>query len=192
MSSVFSRRTSHYAHRCWRKAHGKGVALSAARPLVRRVQNRPAQVQVLLPVPELPATHLRGAPWGIQAYLGRVEEVQCVEPEAPIVTLSLWQLPSGVPFTAVVPGDSIHADPSTPNQEGLTIVPGDLVYLWTWIELPRPTSTLPVALEERTLVIPVDHRILTQQEQVDLRQLLATLEGPEPDDPEDKTSEEPS
>lgn len=123
---------------------------------------------MLLPVPELPSEYLTGAPWRLQAHLGRVEELQHFD-DHPYYDVSLWQLPSGVGFQGMVPA-SIATAP---------LVPGDVVFFWTWLELSREPARLGVL--ECARMLRVDHRTLSDDEREALRQVLSRLEGAQED-----------
>jgi len=104
--------------------------------LERRVPVRPARFVVgldeLIGSEEdqaLPPIPVRYAPLRVASYLGRVEEID----SAGEITATVWEIPSGrEAVTTLSPTDPAVV----PGAFEPTPQPGDLLRIWTWVELP--------------------------------------------------------
>lgn len=134
--SPFVRRVPRYPRR-FLPAAPKPVCLE------RHVSVRPARFVVgldeLVGTDEdqaLPPISVESAPLRVANYLGRVEELD----EAGEITATLWEIPNGrEAVTTLSPTDpAIMPTSFEPPPE-----PGDLLRIWTWVELSREGSEQP-------------------------------------------------
>jgi hypothetical protein len=110
--------------------------------LGRRVPVRPARFVVGLeeheePWPAEVVGQLQGAPQRAAIYLGRVEEVG---PKGEL-TVTVWETPSGrEAVTTLSAGDAVILPELTTEQRPEI---GDLLRIWTWIELDERGNQTP-------------------------------------------------
>lgn len=109
-------------------------------------------------LPPWPESKLPHAPFDVERYLGRAEEVS---PQGNVIA-TLWEAPSGRRSTAELRADTTRFEPRTPR-------PGAWLYLWVWSEITETGE--PVT---RTLARVIE-RELTDAERAHLRGLLEEL-----------------
>lgn len=125
--------------------HPRRFLPTAPKPvrLKRHVSVRPARFVVgldeLVGADEdqaLPPISVDSAPLRVANYLGRVEELD----EAGEITATVWEIPSGrEAVTTLSPTDpAVVRESFEPPPE-----PGDLLRIWTWVELPPNGSEKP-------------------------------------------------
>ena len=108
-------------------------------------------------LPKRVTDRLESAPVKPAFYLGRVEEVDS-EGE---LTVRMWEWPSGRETLASLSADE-HLEGPRPR-------PGDLLHVWTWIELPGSGEV------DRRVAVQLEKPRLEEQEREALRRLLDSL-----------------
>ena len=105
-------------------------------------------------LPPLPADGFEHAPFDVERYLGRVDEVS----GSGRVIASLWEVPSGRHGTACFEA----ATPFEPEPPRV----GALLHVWAWSEQSATGN------EETKKLVLVENRTLTEEERARLRAFL--------------------
>lgn len=113
-------------------------------------------------LPPLPAVDFDSAPFDVERYLGRVEEISA----SGTVIATLWEVPSGRHGTAAFESDT-RFQPEAPRV-------GALVHVWAWSERSDDGE-----VKTKNLV-RVENRVLTEEERAEFRALLKATEGEGP------------
>lgn len=129
----------------------------AVAPLKRRVAARPGRFLVGFNDKSLfpPRDKVRGIPLATAAYVGRVEEV---DPEGG-VTVRAWARPAGWEGLTILDSHTADFDRSP--------APGDLVWIWTWVEARRGEAETA-----KRIVVEVEHREIDEQDRARILTLL--------------------
>ena len=105
-----------------------------------------------------PETEATAAPVNMAFYLGRVKEIS-----GDVVLALVWESPSGREALATL---SVHADFG-----GDPPVPGSLLHIWTWVELPGQD------VRQQRRKVQIETPQLSAAEQAELQSFLVSLEA---------------
>lgn len=130
--------------------------------LEHQVPVRPARFPVGLEKPLFPPPgKVRGTAISVASYLGRVEEVS----ETGEVTVTLWERPNG--------REGLTTLSVTDHLEGKAPNAGDLLWIWTWIDVIEKDRREP------GIHVEVESHELDEEARARLRALSARLEEDE-------------